>query len=458
VKRVLFVSYYYPPIGGVGGQRVVRFAKYLPEQGWEATVLAAEPNEFFSSSDSIPVEPPEERVVRSAVLEPNRLANAILSSRKEPSIQNELPITEKGTLNVRALREEFRELPLSLRAKLRAWLFIPDDRIGWIPEATRDGLGILHKASFDCIVSTSAPYTAHLVALRLARRTGLPWIADFRDPWSSNTFLFFPTELHQKAQAWLERIVVERCDCVLTCSEGFREDFWQRYPSLQRDKFAVITNGFDPADFPEPVPEPYPCFTIAYVGDFYGPQTPIFFLLGLRQLIDRRPEAARSVQVLFVGSFESRVRPLVEALGLSETVQFLGFLSHERAIDVLRRSHALLLVLGTKRGGERIYPAKAFEYLAACKPILGLAPEGLMRDLLKEAGVAFLVNPTSEEAISKAIERLFLAYQAGELPDFIEPANLSRFNGRSLAKELAMVLEKTLTNKQLEQSLKGKKR
>jgi glycosyltransferase involved in cell wall biosynthesis len=458
MKRVLFISYYFPPIGGVGAQRVVRFARYLPENGWEPYVLAAEPNDFFPPTDPLPSFLPEEHIIRAEAMEPNRLAAPLFRQIQGSSAECELPRDEKVVLNIKALREGFRELPLSFRAKIRAFLFVPDDRLGWIPEATRSGLVLLHKTHFDCIVSTSAPYTAHLVALRLARMTHIPWVADFRDPWSSNSFLYFPTQAHQKVHSWLERLVVEWCDRVMTCTSGFREDFYQRYPYLQRDKFTVVTNGYDPEDFPEPFPEPYPIFTISYVGDFYGPQTPLFFLLGLRQFLDRHPEAAKSMQILFAGPFKARVFPLVEALNLKPVIQFLGFLPHERAIDVLRRSHALLLVLGEKRGGERIYPAKVFEYLGSCKPILALVPEGLTRDLLKESGVAFLVNPTSEEAISKAIERLFLAHQAGELPVSLEATNRAQFNGRALSEELAAVLEKTLATKELELSMKGRKR
>jgi glycosyltransferase involved in cell wall biosynthesis len=446
MKKVLFVSYYYPPLGGVGAQRSLRFIKYLPVYDWEPYVLTADPSPFLPA-DEVPSDIlPEDRVVRAEVMEPLHWISRFSLSTLSKTAQA-LPRLNSGELNLRALKEEYRELPISWKSRIRSWLFLPDDRIGWLPDATREGVALTRKIPFDCIVSTSAPYTAHLVAWRLARRTSIPWVADFRDLWSTNTFLYFPTPAHQRLNAFLEKVVVEGADRILTCTPLFKEDFLQRYSHMPPDRFAMITNGFDPADYPLPHPDPYPRFTISYVGDFYGPQTPIFFLLGLKKFLDLNPKAKENTQVLFAGPFESRVKPLVEGLGLENEVRFLGFLPHEHSVAVMRRSHVLLLVLGEKQGGEKIYPAKLFEYLAAQKPILALVPDGLTKDLLKESGVGFVVQPSSEDSVATALEKLYQAHSDGSLFSVIEPATLPFFDAKKLTRDLVHVLEGTLESR-----------
>lgn len=449
MKKVLFISYYYPPLGGVGAQRAIRFIKYLPAYGWEPYVLTAEPSPYFPI-DEVPINIlPPERVRRAEVLEPLNLLPRPLKSR---STRNE---TQEKIDNPRFLKEKFGEIPLSWRGKLRAWLFIPDDRIGWIPEGTREGLGFLEKEKFDCLISTSAPYSAHLIAWRIVKRKHIPWVADFRDLWSTNPFLYFPTKWHQSLNSYLERKVVIDADCVLTCTPSFREDFLLRYSQLPAEKFVTITNGYDPEDFPPPDPMPYEKFTISYIGDLYGPQSPLYFLLGLKGWLMRNPSIKEKIQVFFVGPFENRVKPLVDSLELDDVVQLLGFLPHEQCVAVMRRSSILLLILGTRPGAEGIYPAKIFEYLAAKKPILGLVPEGLTKALLKESGVAFLVNPASEDSIALSLEKIYQAYRAGALPQNIEPLNLKQYNAQELTKNLAELVENILEKRRRMASLKG---
>lgn len=432
-------------MGGVGAQRALRFIKYLPEYGWEPYVLSAQPSPYLPYDESPMGILPEERVRRAEVLEPLHIINR-LSRLKMPFIFKKKSEESESPKNPKDLKEGFREIPLSWKGKFRAWLFVPDDRIGWISEGTREGLGFYAKEKFDCMISTSAPYSAHLIALRVKKRTGIPWIADFRDLWSTNTFLYFPTRFHKGLNNFLENLVVKNADYVLTCTPLFKEDFLLRYHDLPAEKFAMITNGFDPEDFPLPDPEPYPKFTISYVGDFYGPQSPIYFLLGLRAFLNKKKGTEDQIQVLFVGPFEKRISPIVESLDLGKVVKFLGFLSHEQSVAIMRRSHLLLLILGSKTGGEKIYPAKVFEYLAAQKPILALVPEGITKELLKESGVAFLVNPENEEAVSIALEKTFLAFKANQLPQNIEPLNLKVFNARELTKNLASLMENAQTN------------
>jgi glycosyltransferase involved in cell wall biosynthesis len=438
MKKVLFVSYYYPPMGGVGAQRTLRFIKYLPEFGWEPYVLTAEPSPFLPFDEAPLSVLPEERVRRAKVLEPLNLLNKLSFLKKLPRKVEERRETDKKS---RDIKEGFREIPLSWKGKLRAWLFIPDDRIGWIPEGTREGLGFIFKEKFDCLISTSAPYSAHILAWRLKKRTGIPWIADFRDLWSTNTFLYFPTKFHRSVNSWLERLIVQKADYVMTCTPLFREDFLIRYSELPAWKFLMITNGFDPADFPLPHPDPYSRFTISYVGDFYGPQSPVYFLLGLRAFLNKNSQAAEDLQVIFVGPFQNRVSPIVESLDLGNTVRFLGFLPHEQSVAIMRRSHLLLLVLGSKAGGEKIYPAKVFEYLAAQKPILALVPEGITKELLKESGVAFIVNPENEDSVARVLDKIYRAYKENALPLNVEPANLQSFNARELTKTLAQLMD-----------------
>jgi glycosyltransferase involved in cell wall biosynthesis len=233
-RRVLLVAYYFPPLGGAGVQRSLKFAKYLPELGWQPTVLTCSTGMRYTQDPSLTADIPAGlQVERASVLEPWR---PLLRSHR-------------------------------LTLFLNRWLSLPDRQIGWFPLAYRKGLKWLRGGFFSAIYTTAAPYTAHLLGLRLKRATGLPWIADFRDEWTQNPSLPNPSPLYRRLNKTWERQVLTEADRVLSVSEPITEGLQKLVEPTQRGKFHTLTNGYDPADFPaQSENRSSQKFTVVYTG------------------------------------------------------------------------------------------------------------------------------------------------------------------------------------------------
>jgi len=283
-KYALIVTYYFPPAGGPGVQRVLKFIKYLRDFGWTPIVLVPQDPQYQARDESLVSElPPDLIIRRAAIFEPYDLYRKFTGKAKGVS------------LDVNVIKEEGAKLSLSERVAelIRATLFIPDARIGWLWNAVQEGRKILKEYPVSMIYSSSPPYTPALIARRLHRISRIPWIAGFRDPW---------TGFHNTPDRWLlpraidrslEHSVFKEANLVEVAWKGIAEDALGKYPLLPRDKFIHIPNGFDSADFPETDirkravrPANDKC-TITYSGSLYGPRNPLSFLTAIEQLIDR---------------------------------------------------------------------------------------------------------------------------------------------------------------------------
>ena len=260
MRQILMIAYYFPPFGGAGVQRSLKFAKYLPEFGWLPVVLSAKP----------PVH-----------------------HLRDETLLAEIPI------GVQVQRVDTLHLPLGLPWRVRnlitRWVLMVDEQIGWLPYALPAARRLLKAQNIRVIFTTSAPYSAHLIGYWLKSKYNLTWIADFRDPWIDNFNYVFPTLLHRRFAKSLERRILSRADLVTVASESMRLTILDRYPQLSPDNVVTITNGFDPSDFEgnTPVAHDSTRFQITYTGSFYAKKlTPDDFLRCLRQLIDLGQDAA----------------------------------------------------------------------------------------------------------------------------------------------------------------------
>ncbi|RMH01178.1 MAG: glycosyltransferase [Chloroflexi bacterium] len=409
MPKVLIVAYYFPPFGGGGVQRTVKFVKYLPEFGWQPEILTVQQPVADLRDGSLETDIPPDIVV-------HRTSGLWLP----------------------------HWFPWRLKNYIARWLLVVDQQLGWLPFATREGIKIFQKEGIDVIFTTSAPYTAHLVGLKLKQQTNLPWIADFRDPWVGNFSLTFPTFLHRQLAQRLEQKILETADRVVVVSEPMRQAFLGRYTRLDANRVVVIPNGYDPSDFEiaEPInPDPTK-MTIVYTGSFYGRvQTPHYFLQGLCIAFDRGYLPKQAVQVYFVGSISQSIHRQLKVLNLTNTVKVTGHIPHQRSIGYLLSADVLLLVIGVAAGSNVVLTGKIFEYLAAGKPILALVPPGAAADLLNEVGVGYIVPPDDPDAIAKAIADLYSAWQHGRLTVSPDQAVVARYDRRRLAGQLAKILD-----------------
>lgn len=420
-RRVLVIAYYFPPMGLSGVQRTAKFVKYLPEFGWRPTVLTCEPRGYFAFDESLwsEIEAAGIDVVRAGGWDPTRLF---------------------GKGKVVPLPEERRRRWFSAVSQ---FLFVPDNKIGWYPVAVRAGRELLRDSTFDAIFSTAPPYSAHLVGRHLSRRSGLPLVLDFRDDWLGNPRHSYPTTLHRAASMQLEKMALRSCRRAVAINEQIRRNLLDRNADvLAPANVVVIPQGFDPKDFrrSQAASARSDRFTLLYAGVFYDAQKPDHFLQALADLVTRRADLRERVEASFAGLLPASAMQLARDLGIESLVRYAGYLPHDELVQHLLAADVLWMTIGRQEGAETISTSKLFEYFGTRKPILGLVPRGAAREALTEYGAAEIVEPDSVPEISAAIERLYDAWENGELPAPAETM-VERFDRRGLTDRLQQLLE-----------------
>ena len=410
MPNILIIAYYFPPLGGAGVQRSLKFVKFLPTFDWHATVLTVQEN---------------------------------ASTLKDATLMNDIPV------QTNIYRTSVSLLPISIPWKLRnwisRWLFVVDEQISWFPIAIRNGLEIIKSENIQAIYSSSGPYTCHLIGRFLKQKTGLPWIADFRDPWIGNFTSSYPTPLHYKLNSRLERNVIDDSDAIIVVSPPMRQAFFDRYSNINQDKIHVIPNGYDPDDFENvnPALRNRNKFTIVYSGSFYSRGiTSENFLLGLKNSIDNRSISRESIAVIFIGNIGKLAQQQIKSLNLGDVVKCIGYLPHKESISRLLCSDILLLVVGSGRGSEAIYTGKLFEYLAARKPILALADPGVASQLIEAIEAGVVTSPDDIPEISNQITRFYKLWQNNNLYYCGDSKIISQYTRKKLTGEFVEILNK----------------
>jgi glycosyltransferase involved in cell wall biosynthesis len=434
VKRVLIVSYYYPPSGGAGVQRALKFAKYLPEFGWEPVVLTVREDADFPARDpSLLAEASGIEVVRTSIFEPYSLY------RKFTGKQSDEP-TDIANLNPhqrQSLASRFSEF-------VRATFFIPDARCFWKGPAVREGLRLLSEGDFDLIFSTAPPYTTHLVARALHKKTGLPWVADFRDSWVG--WLSAPKRwaVPHRIDLTLEGGVLADADRLVAVTAGVRDDLSGRH-AVDPDKWSLIPNGYDAVDFEgiEAAP-PKDRFVLTYTGSLYGKRHPGALLSALTELFAENPAMRGRFRLSFVGRVDPSFAEAFTAFG--DVIEYAGYVPHQESIRRLLSSTALLLIVDDSPASRGIVTGKLFEYLGSGRPILALAPEGEAADLIRRTRSGLTAPPNDPAAVKAALLELYSRWERGELLTN-RGESIAGFERKRLTGELARVFDGILEKK-----------
>ncbi len=434
-KYVLFISYYFPPAGGAGVQRILKFLKYLGEFGWTPIALVPQNPEYPARDESLQNELPADLIVRYApIFEPYELYRKFTGEQKGVPIDINV---KKEAGASRSMSERFAEF-------IRATIFIPDARIGWLLSAVKEGRNILREYPVRAIYSSSPPYTPALVARRLHRISKIPWVAGFRDPWTGfhNTpgRWFLPRLLDRS----LERSVFTEANLVEVAWKGIMRDATEKYPALPREKFIHIPNGFDSADFPEPDmakraihPNNAKC-TITYSGSLYGPRNPRSFLQAVELLIERREIDPAKMSLRFVGRFGAQIHDMLDRPLVRSMIENIEYVPHARAVELLLESDALLLIVDDVASVAEIVPGKVYEYLGAARPILAIAPpEGAIGDLLRETGAGETVLQSDIEGQARLIKRIYDDWTLGRSSFAMNLAAISHYERREATRTLA---------------------
>lgn len=430
-KRVLVVTYYFPPSGGPGVQRVLKFVTYLRQFGWDPVVLTVRDGDYPARDESLLHDIPRDVAVhRTSIFEPYDVYRRWTG--KAPGT----PV-DVNTIPKPGERRSPRE---NLAECIRATFFIPDARMGWIRPAVREGLRLIDQEDIHAIYSSSPPYTCAVIARNLKRATGLPWIAGFRDPWRG--FLSTPKRwfLPDAIDRHLERSVFAECDRMEVAWTGILKDFHRKYPDLPTDKVHHLPNGFDSADFPSVEVVDREHFTLTYTGSMYGKRNPETVLEAAARAIAAGEVDARDLRMVFIGRFGAEVQAMLSRADLQGSVIVKDYMPHADSVRHLFQSDALLLVVDDFPGNEEIVPGKVYEYIGSGKPILTLAPPGAVADLVRETGSGKVTGSQDVEGIRAILVEFYRAWKSGALKTQTTSPEVSRFERREITGHLASLL------------------
>ncbi len=382
-NKVLIVTYYWPPAGGAAVYRVTKFCKYLSRNGWEPVVLTVNESESSQQDDSLLKELPENiKVYKTRSFEPSQLINKISGSKNG------------GTPVGAVLQTSSKSFKSRILSFIRLNFFIPDAKIGWIPFAVSKGEEVIRNEQPSLIFSTSPPPTVHLIAKKLKEKTGLPWVADYRDPWT-NIYYLQSDEKKTKAKIKnkkLETECLEAADALTVVNHGFFEDDFERKESL---RITRITNGFDPEDYPASnSKKENDHFTIRYLGHFKNNQFPIALKEWLIQVSENQI-LREKVRLEFIGYTDPKNRAELQDPNIRIPIIFRDFVDREQAMDLMASSSALFMSIGGDQKNKYGLSLKLFDYLLHGKPILAFGPiDGDAAYILTEtkAGKMFAYN------------------------------------------------------------------
>jgi glycosyltransferase involved in cell wall biosynthesis len=433
VYRVLLITYYWPPAGGGGVQRWLKFTKYFRENGLEPVVYTPQDPDYPAVDHSLLEEIPSDlEVWRYPIWEPYHLYRKLVGKPKDEKIYSGF-ITEEP-------QERFSQ---KLSVFIRGNFFIPDARRFWIRPSVRYLSKRLKKEPVDLIISTGPPHSMHMIALGVTRRTGIPWIADFRDPWTGIDF-YEKLRLTPLAN-WIhhrqERTVLRRASAVVTVSPYCVRHLEQ----LGGRKVQLITNGYDDADFSGTCTLTK-TFTITHVGSINADRNPVMLWMALDALLDEITGLKESLQVRIIGPADATVmHSLQQYPRLQKYVQFTDWVDHHEAIRQMRSSHLLLLLINDTPHTRGLLPGKMFEYMGARRPVLCIGTtDGDAATLIRGNNAGTIVDFTDIAGIKSAVSSYFERFKQGDPDDAADTDTVVKYARRNLVKLYADLIGKVI--------------
>ena len=441
LKRLLIITYYWPPTGGSGVQRWVKFSKYLPEFGWQPVVYTPENPEQLARDESLLKDIPAcAEVIKTHISEPYELYRRLTGGKAGQEVNP-----------VNAQRKTWKQ---RLSLWIRGNCFIPDPRVGWVRPSVRFLKKYLREHPVDAVVTTGPPHSVHLIGLGLKKALGLRWIADFRDPW---TEMFYYKHLGLSAAAdrrhrRLEQAVLDGADKIISVSPPVAADFQAK----TKTPVVLITNGFDEADFrgeslasapgvqgfpgqkkwPEksldtPAPQRQRTeIRLVHTGLFAADGNPLKLWDALAERCEADPDFRARLQIRLAGKVDAAITDAIRARGLGDNLVELGYLPHDETVREQREADILLLPLRREPEYAKVLPGKIFEYLAARRPVLGIGQEdGAAATVLRDAAAGEMFDWDKKEEL--------LAFLDAAHP---QTACIEKYTRRALTERLAEVL------------------
>lgn len=423
-KNVLIVTYYWPPAGGPGVQRWLKFVKYLPNYGFKPIVFVPENPSYPIVDESLRQEVDNDtEVIKYPIKEPYKLAK-FLSKKNTNTIS-------KGLIRDKRKQSFVEQILLYLRGNF----FIPDARVGWVKPATHFLMSYISEKDITTVITTGPPHSLHLIGLNLKTKLNIKWIADFRDPWTTIGYhkQLKLTKSSQEKHKKLESEVLNTADNVIVTSEVTKKEF----SKITNKPVAVVTNGYD--DEPKMDYELDSKFTLSHIGSFLSKRNPQLLWQVLSELINELPDFKTNFQLNLVGNTSNEIFQSLDNYNLTDYVRNVGYVSHKESIKFQKQSQLLLLVEIDSNETKCIIPGKLFEYMVSNRPIIALGPkESDVERIVKETNTGFYFTYNDAKTLKSKIWDCYKLYKSNTLRTY--PIGLKKYHRKTLTKSLSQLL------------------
>ncbi len=427
MKNVLFIIYYFPPMGGSGVQRPLKFAKYLKEFGWNPIILCPEPGAYQFFDESL------EKELDSLNLEIHR-------------VKAKTPFHKLGGGKKRTgLITGFFANALRRISKL---FYFPDNKKGWIEPAIQKGVELLEYKKIDLIFSTAPPFSNHVIAQKLNELTQTPYILDYRDLFTGNHFEDNESEFRKSKKLIAEKGWLKDSSGVVVL-DNFAKDQIQEIVNSQTLNIETISHGFDKDDFESTKKSTLDYkegkLNWLYSGLFYEANQPDIFLNGMEKLFLKNPDLREKTHLHFQGGLDSRIKKMISILGFEDIVSDYGYIPHNISVANLLKADVLWMISNFSENLQQIKTGKLFEYIGTKKPVLGLVHKGESSRLLNEYKIGYHASPTELGEVTDKIGEVFLLWQEKKFTE-ASAELVQKYDRMKLTGELSSFFDEIMKN------------
>ena len=423
-KKILIITYYFPPAGGPGVQRWLKFVKYLPDFGIQPIVYVPENPTYPIVDQKLVSEISEKAIIlKHKIFEPYQIASVFSKNKTQKISSGIIPSQKKQTLLEKFL------------LWVRGNLFIPDARIFWIKPSVKYLEKYIQENQIDTIITSGPPHSLHIIGLELKRKLNLNWIADFRDPWTTIGYhkALKLSNYASKKHKYLENKVLNSADKIIVTSKTTKQEF----NAITNKPIEVITNGFDEETLfaKEKNIVLDSKFSLAHIGSFLSDRNPEILWQSLQELVLEIPEFAKNLELKLIGKVSQEVLDSILNFKLNNFVNNLGYVSHEIAIENQQKSQVLLLIEIDSEDTKSIIPGKIFEYMVSKRPIIGIGPKNSdFQEILSNTNSGLFFDYTEKEKLKNSILEYYNLYLDKNLKS--NAVNLEQYSRKNLTRQL----------------------
>ena len=425
-NKIVIITYYWPPAGGPGVQRWLKFVKYLPDFGFQPIVYIPENPSYPIIDENLLSEVSNETIIlRNKIVEPYQWASFLSKNKTKKISSGIIPNKKKQTF--------LDQLLLWIRGNI----FIPDARVLWVKPSVKYLEKYLSENGITTIITSGPPHSLHLIGLELKQKLNVKWVADFRDPWTTIGYhkAFKLLEFAANKHKQLENKVLNNADLILVTSPSTRAEF----KKITSKPIEVINNGYDVEKIGNQIVDKK--FSLAHIGSFLSERNPRILWESISELIRENPLFASHFQLKLIGAISQEVLDSIALFQLQNYVNNLGYVSHDEAIVHQKKSQVLLLIEINSEDTKSIIPGKLFEYLVSERPIIGVGPKGCdFAEIIIDTNTGVFVDYSEKEKLKNYIANYFSLFLEGNLKS--NGVGLQKYSRKNLTEKLANLLNR----------------